>query len=76
MPGRKFSTSDYRYGFNGKEKDNDVKGDGNQQDYGSRIYDPRIAKFVSVDPLKKSFPMLTPYQLLQIHQFGGLILMD
>lgn len=27
-----------------------------------RIYDPRIAKFLSVDPLTKSFPWYTPYQ--------------
>jgi len=31
-------------------------------DYGFRIYDPRIAKFLSVDPLTASYPMLTPYQ--------------
>src|SRR5690606_36912003 len=42
MPGRKYSADgSYRYGFNGKENDNDVKGEGNQQDYGMRIYDPR-----------------------------------
>jgi hypothetical protein len=35
MPGRKYSAvNQYRYGFNGKENDNEVKGDGNQQDYG------------------------------------------
>jgi RHS repeat-associated protein len=52
----------YRYGFNGKEKDNEVKGVGNQQDYGMRIYDPRLGRFLSVDPLTKGFAMLTPYQ--------------
>ncbi|TWF40347.1 RHS repeat-associated protein [Chitinophaga polysaccharea] len=52
----------YRYGFNGKENDNEVKGEGNQQDYGMRIYDPRIGKFLSVDPLTKKYPELTPYQ--------------
>lgn len=52
----------YRYGFNGKENDNEVKGAGNQQDYGMRTYDPRIGKFLSVDPLTKGYPMLTPYQ--------------
>ncbi|MFB6455597.1 RHS repeat domain-containing protein [Chitinophaga sp. Hz27] len=52
----------YRYGFNGKENDNEVKGEGNQQDYGFRIYDPRIAKFLSVDPLIQSYPWYTPYQ--------------
>jgi RHS repeat-associated protein len=52
----------YRYGFNGKENDNEVKGSGNQQDYGMRIYDPRLGKFLSVDPLTKSYPYYTPYQ--------------
>ena len=63
MPGRKFTNGgEYRYGFNGKEKDNEVKGDGNQLDYGMRIYDPRLGKFLSVDPLTRKFPNLTPYQ--------------
>ncbi len=64
MPGRKFSTSgSYRYGFNGKENDNDVKDvEGSQQDYGLRIYDPRLGRFLSVDPLTHSFPWYTPYQ--------------
>ena len=52
----------YRYGFNGKENDNDVKGDGNQQDYGMRIYDPRLGKFLSSDPVTGEYPELTPYQ--------------
>ncbi|HET6244517.1 MAG TPA: RHS repeat-associated core domain-containing protein [Bacteroidia bacterium] len=52
----------YRYAFNGKEKDDEVKGSGNQYDYGFRIYDPRIGRFLSVDPLTKSFPWWSPYQ--------------
>lgn len=62
IPGRSFSSSDYRYGFNGKESDNEVKGNGNQYDYGFRIYDPRIGRFLSVDPLTKDYPWYTPYQ--------------
>lgn len=64
MPGRKYSASSskYRYGFNGKENDNEVKGEGNQQDYGLRIYDPRLGKFLSVDPLTASYPWYSPYQ--------------
>lgn len=31
-------------------------------DYGFRIYNPSIGKFLSVDPLTKSYPELTPYQ--------------
>jgi RHS repeat-associated protein len=53
---------DYRYGFNGKEKDDEVKGTGNQIDYGARIYDPRIGKFFSIDPLIKLYPELSSYQ--------------
>lgn len=52
----------YRYGFNGKEKDDEVKGSGAQYDYGFRIYDARLGKFLSQDPLFKSFPFYTPYQ--------------
>jgi len=62
-PGRKFSAgTGYRYGFNGKEKDNEIKGEGNQQDYGMRIYDPRLGRFLSVDPITDRFAELTPYQ--------------
>jgi RHS repeat-associated protein len=53
---------EFRFSFNGKENDNEVKGEGNQQDYGFRIYDPRLGKFLSVDPLAKQFPWYTPYQ--------------
>ncbi len=52
----------HRFSFNGKESDSEVKGEGNQQDYGFRIYDPRKAKFLSVDPLTKDYPWYTPYQ--------------
>jgi len=64
MPGRTYAqgNSSYRYGFNGKENDNEVKGQGNQQDYGMRIYDPRVGRFLSVDPLQKDFADLSPYQ--------------
>lgn len=65
MPGRTFTAStagNYHYGFNGKENDNEVKGTGNQIDYGMRIYDPRAGKFLSVDPLTQKYPWYTPYQ--------------
>jgi RHS repeat-associated protein len=63
MPGRSYSgTGAYRYGFNGKEKDPEVKGMGAQYDYGFRIYDPRLGRFLSVDPLTQSYPWYTPYQ--------------
>jgi len=53
---------DYRYGFNGEEVDNEIKGNGNSVNYKARIYDPRIGKFLSRDPLATVFPWYTPYQ--------------
>lgn len=64
MPGRgnPYGTS-YRYGFNGKENDKEVvSSDNGTQDYGMRIYNPSLGKFLSVDPLTKKYPELTPYQ--------------
>ncbi len=64
MPGRRWRATGEdatRFGFNGKENDNEVKGEGNQQDYGFRIYDPRIARFLSVDPLSQYYPSWSPY---------------
>lgn len=60
-PGRQYGTLG-RYGFNGKEQDPEIKGTGTQYDYGFRIYDPRLGRFLSVDPLFRSFPWYTPYQ--------------
>jgi RHS repeat-associated protein len=52
----------YRYGFNGKEHDTDGGWGEASYDYGSRIYNPRYARFLSVDPLFKSSPNWTPYR--------------
>ncbi len=62
----------YRFGFNGKENDNDVKGEGMQQDYGERIYDPRLARFLSTDLLTQKFPDLTPYQFASNCPIAGI----
>jgi RHS repeat-associated protein len=63
MPGRAYvASNNYRYGFNGKENDNEVKGIGNQVDFGERIFDPRIGKWLSLDPLMNKYPFASPYQ--------------
>ena len=60
MPGLTYSASDYRYGFNGKEKDPAFGL--LHYDYGFRIYHPGLGRFLSVDPLTRSYPWYTPYQ--------------
>lgn len=65
---RRFSAgTGYRYGFNGKENDSETA----TQDYGMRIYNPRIGRFLSVDPLSGKFPMLTPYQFASNRPIEG-----
>jgi RHS repeat-associated protein len=53
--------ANYRYGFNGKENDRDFGNAQLIQDYGFRIYNPAIGKFLSVDPLAQSFPWNSVY---------------
>jgi len=65
MIGREFEADTvgrYRFGFNWKEGDNETYGEGNEYDYGFRIYNSSLGRFLSVDPLIKSYPELTPYQ--------------
>jgi len=62
MVGRSWSVgSEYRYGFNSYEKDDEIKGSGNSYDFGARIYDPRLARFLSIDPDFKQYPDWSPY---------------
>ena len=54
IPGRKYSAeSDYRYGFNGQEKSDEIKGDGNSYTAEFWEYDPRIGRRWNVDPITK-----------------------
>ena len=46
-----FEGDDYRYGFNGMERDDEVKGSGNSYDFGTRMYDSRLGRWLAVDPL-------------------------
>ena len=64
MEGRKYRDEnyDYRYGFNGKEDDKDFGDKQLIQDYGFRLYNPALVRFLSVDPLAPSYPELTVYQ--------------
>jgi RHS repeat-associated protein len=61
LPNRHGNTSDYRYGFQGQEMDNEIKGEGNSLNYTFRMHDPRINRFFAVDPLASKYPEYSPY---------------
>lgn len=52
----------YRFGFQGEEKDDEISGStGTHYAFKYRMYDARIGKFFSVDPLVKKYPYWSPY---------------
>jgi len=51
----------YRYGFQGQEEDDEIKGEGNSVNFKYRMHDPRIGRFLAVDPLAASYPWNSPY---------------
>lgn len=61
LPGRHGNSSDYRYGFQGQELDNEIKGEGNSVNFMFRMHDPRVGRFFTTDPLEKSFVWNSPY---------------
>ncbi|NQY08090.1 MAG: hypothetical protein HRT71_01065 [Flavobacteriales bacterium] len=61
QPGRTQTTNSYRYGFQGQEKDDEIKGIGNSINYKYRMHDPRIGRFFAVDPLAAEYPWNSPY---------------
>jgi len=63
MPGRTFTSESCRYGFNGMEKDGEewTGIEGSHLDFGARIYDSRLGRFFSIDPLSKEMPQYSHY---------------
>ena len=42
----------YRYGFSGLERDDDIKGAGNSYYTNARLFDPRVGRWLSPDPVE------------------------
>jgi RHS repeat-associated protein len=59
MADRSWNTEGYRYGMNGMEADNEVKGVGVSYSTEYRIYDSRLGRWLSTDP--KIQPYESPY---------------
>jgi RHS repeat-associated protein len=61
MPGREFSLEEYRYGYQGSEKDNELAGEGNMYTTHFRALDTRIGRWLSVDPKVSELPWQSSY---------------
>ncbi len=62
MVGRRWIIgSEYRYGFNGKESDDEIAGNDNALDFGARIYNSQLARFLSTDPRSGEYPWQSEY---------------
>jgi RHS repeat-associated protein len=77
VPNRNYSSPSYRYGFQGQEKDDEIKGNGNSLNYKYRMHDPRVGRFFAVDPLTAKYPHYTPYsfsgnKVIQFIELEGL----
>jgi RHS repeat-associated protein len=71
VPNRHGSTADYRYGFQGQEKDDEIKGEGNSLNYTFRMHDPRVGRFFARDPLSSKFPWNSPYAFSENRVIDG-----
>jgi RHS repeat-associated protein len=71
MSGRSFSSGSYRYGFQGQEKDDEIKGEGNSINYKYRVHDARLGRFLSIDPLIKDYPWNSPYAFSENRVIDG-----
>ncbi len=62
LPGRNYSSSSYNFGFQGQIKDDEMHGaTGTSYAFEYRIHDPRIGRFLSIDPLVRDYPWNSPY---------------
>ena len=58
---RTISGDGYRFGFQGQEGDDEIKGEGNSVNYKYRMHDPRIGRFFVIDPLTSDYPHNSPF---------------
>ncbi|WP_347067853.1 RHS repeat-associated core domain-containing protein [Flavobacterium sp. WV_118_3] len=66
------SKANYRYGFQGQEMDNEIKGEGNSLNYTFRMHDPRVGRFFAVDPLAHKYPWNSPYAFSENRVMDGI----
>jgi RHS repeat-associated protein len=69
---RERSFGGYKYGFQGQEKDNELKGKGNSINYRFRMHDPRLGRFFAIDPLAAKYPYNSTYAFSENRVIDGI----
>jgi RHS repeat-associated protein len=73
VPNRHQDSKECRYGFQGQEKDDEIRGgDGNSINYTFRMHDPRVGRFFAVDPLAPRYPHNSPYAFSENRVIDGI----
>ncbi|MCD9612165.1 RHS repeat-associated core domain-containing protein, partial [Tenacibaculum maritimum] len=72
VPNRHGQADSYRYGFQGQEKDDEVKGEGNSLNYKFRMHDPRVGRFFATDPLFRQYPHNSVYAFSENRVIDGI----
>jgi RHS repeat-associated protein len=72
---------DYLFGFNGQEKLDEINGAGNDLDFGARVYDARLGRWMSIDPFNTFYPSHSGYSYALLNpicfiDFGGNYIID
>jgi RHS repeat-associated protein len=60
-PHLKSDAISYLFGFNGKEKIDEINGVGNDIDFGARVYDARLGRWLNLDPSEYKYPGINAY---------------
>jgi RHS repeat-associated protein len=64
MKERMKTYNDFRFGFSGKENDDEVYGVGNFLNFDARVYDSRLGRWLSRDPDYSKYASLSPYNAM------------
>ncbi len=56
-----------RFGFNGMERDDEIAGVGNNLNYPERNYDPRLARWLSIDGATVIYPEYSGYSYVMLN---------
>lgn len=72
VPNKHGTSRDYRFGFQGQEMDNEIKGEGNSLNFEFRMDDPRVGRFFARDPMEKSYPWNSPYAFSENRVIDGI----